>query len=237
MKPAGFLFGSCCPCPNTAAFREFLDTMGGHGIQWIFVGILGHRMVGVLLIGLDITADSPVSCGRGTAARHNICALPEVLSQRASIIAKVVSCPAREPGGAGPNRRRGQCARTACKPDSVTARRRRRPFLWARRCRRARAANPDRSGGRTLGPRAPRDPYLALLLAGLAVPPALPPARWALTPPFHPCPRPKPRGRSDLCGAFPRVTPGGRYPPPSLPGVRTFLDPGGPRPSGRPRAA
>ena len=70
----------------------------------------------------------------------------------------------------------------------------------------------------------PRDPYLALLLAGLAVPPTLPPARWALTPPFHPCPPAEAFGRSDLCGAFPRVTPGGRYPPPFLPGVRTFLD-------------
>jgi hypothetical protein len=81
----------------------------------------------------------------------------------------------------------------------------------------------------------PRDPYLALLQAGLAMPPALPPARWALTPPFHPCPRAEALGRSDLCGAFPRVTPGGRYPPPCLPGVRTFLDPCGPRPSGHPR--
>ena len=29
-------------------------------------------------------------------------------------------------------------------------------------------------------------PYLALLQVGFAVPPALPRARWALTPPFHP---------------------------------------------------
>ncbi len=29
--------------------------------------------------------------------------------------------------------------------------------------------------------------YLALLHAGFAVPPMLPPRRWALTPPFHPC--------------------------------------------------
>ena len=59
------------------------------------------------------------------------------------------------------------------------------------------------------------------------MPPTLPPARWALAPPFHPCPSAEASGRSDLCGAFPRVTPGGRYPPPSLPGVRTFLDPSG----------
>lgn len=35
----------------------------------------------------------------------------------------------------------------------------------------------------------PRDPYLALLLVGLAVPPMLPGARWAFTPPFHRDPR------------------------------------------------
>ncbi len=43
------------------------------------------------------------------------------------------------------------------------------------------------------------------------------PARWwSLTPPFHPCPGwslDEP-GRSVLCGTFPRVAPGGRYPPP-----------------------
>ncbi len=46
------------------------------------------------------------------------------------------------------------------------------------------AANPD-----LLGPKQPclatRDPYLALLPVGLAVPLLLPVARWALTPPFH----------------------------------------------------
>lgn len=37
-------------------------------------------------------------------------------------------------------------------------------------------------------------------------------------------PLPAPRGRrSDLCGAFPRVSPAGRYPAPCLRGARTFL--------------
>ena len=45
------------------------------------------------------------------------------------------------------------------------------------------------------------------------------------------------RRRSVLCGAFPRVAPAGRYPAPLLHGVRTFLDPEGPRPSGHPRKA
>ncbi len=41
---------------------------------------------------------------------------------------------------------------------------------------------------------------------------------------LSPLPWPKPR-RSALCGAIPRVTPGGRYPPPCRRGARTFLDP------------
>ena len=93
--------------------------------------------------------------------------------------------------------------------------------------RNALAANPD-----LLGQKRPclatRDPYLALLPVGLAVPPLLPAARWALTPPFHPDPPPVsvPRPddwRFDFCGAFRRVAPPGRYPAPLLFGVRTFL--------------
>ena len=46
------------------------------------------------------------------------------------------------------------------------------------------AANPDLLGFKP--PRlSARGPYLALLPVGLAVPLALPLARWALTPPFH----------------------------------------------------
>lgn len=56
---------------------------------------------------------------------------------------------------------------------------------------------------------------------GLAMRGLLPALRWALTPPFHPYPRK--RGRSVLCGAFPGVTPAGRYPASSPHGVRTFL--------------
>ena len=80
---------------------------------------------------------------------------------------------------------------------------------------------------------APRDPYLALLPVGLAVPPLLPEARWALTPPFHPYPRE--RGRSVFCGAFRRIAPPGRYPAPLLQGVRTFLETKASRPSNPPR--
>ena len=67
----------------------------------------------------------------------------------------------------------------------------------------------------------PCGPYLALLPVGLAVPLLLPTVRWSLTPPFHPYPCR--HGRSVFCGAFPRVSPAGRYPAPSFCGVRTFL--------------
>src|SRR3954465_14929853 len=128
----------------------------------------------------------------------------------------------------------------ACKPDPVTTRRvaddhSSGPAVADGLEQPTRTAR----GEKPWGLAAPRDPYSALLLAGLAMPPTLPPARWALTPPFHPCPRARVEtravGRSLLCGAFPRVAPGGRYPPPSLPGVRTFLGPCSPRPSGHPR--
>jgi hypothetical protein len=63
---------------------------------------------------------------------------------------------------------------------------------------------------------------------GLPCAPTSPRRRCALTAPFHLClcathvwPRHRP---SALCGTFPRVSPGGRYPPPSPFGVRTFLE-------------
>src|SRR6185437_15362149 len=77
-----------------------------------------------------------------------------------------------------------------------------------------------------------RHSYSALLPVGFAVPRMLPPARWALTPPFHPyfpSLYPSPLGRegwgkrSALCCTFPGVAPAGRYPAPCLRGARTFL--------------
>src|SRR3954466_7664050 len=53
---------------------------------------------------------------------------------------------------------------------------------------------------------------------GLPCAPTSPRRRCALTAPFHPClcaPHVRARHRrSVLCGTFPRVSPGGRYPPP-----------------------
>src|ERR1700712_5500759 len=69
-------------------------------------------------------------------------------------------------------------------------------------------------------------PYSVFLRVGFAMPPLLPGARCALTAPFHPS-LPIPLGeacrRSALCGTFPRLASGGRYPPPLFRGARTFL--------------
>src|SRR5690554_2750930 len=66
-----------------------------------------------------------------------------------------------------------------------------------------------------------RRPYSVLLPVGFTVPLPLPVARWALTPPFHPCPADA--GRFAFCGTFPGVAPAGCYPAPCFLGARTFL--------------
>ena len=65
--------------------------------------------------------------------------------------------------------------------------------------------------------------FPTLLPAGLAVPLPSPAARWALTPPFHPCPH---RGRSVLCGAFPKVPAHANRPSPGVTRRRAFVEPG-----------
>lgn len=160
------------------------------------------------------------------------------------------STPVEKPVGARCRNRVGRQAWAACKPGSV------RPGPHQRfaspRFRAWMAIHldpPSPTGSRD--PPGPRgedlpmcDPYPILLPTGLAVPPPLPGARWALAPPFHPC-----HGepwRSVLCGAFPRhgatvshgTPPAGRYPASCLRGARTFLTPpeGEARPSDRPQA-
>ena len=66
--------------------------------------------------------------------------------------------------------------------------------------------------------------YLALLRLGVTVPPLLPAARWALTPPFHPYPPALARLRA-VCFLLPCPSPcGAQALPGSLPcGARTFL--------------
>jgi len=48
---------------------------------------------------------------------------------------------------------------------------------------------PGRLAWKQAGTKVPRSPYSVLLPVGFTVPRTLPPARWALTPPFHPYPR------------------------------------------------
>src|SRR3954468_17163926 len=64
--------------------------------------------------------------------------------------------------------------------------------------------------------RAVLPPYLVLLRAGFCLPPMLPPARCALTAPFHPYPAFAPFGatarRYIFCATILRVAPTGSYP-------------------------
>jgi hypothetical protein len=96
------------------------------------------------------------------------------------------------------------------------------PFIWDGACAPPRATHPDDRPGNGLDRlRGPRHPYSVLLPVGFTVPPLLPEARWALTPPFHPYPARA--GRFAFCGTFPEVALAGRYPAPCFRGARTFL--------------
>src|SRR5690349_17850998 len=100
---------------------------------------------------------------------------------------------------------------TACKPGSVHASKGDGwPFLWDARCRAPRATDPGGGAETPLAGCPACRPYLVLLPVGFAVPLALPLARWALTPPFHPYLAGEPAWRSVLCGTFPGVAPAGR---------------------------
>ncbi len=135
---------------------------------------------------------------------------------------------------AGRNRFAGKRDQTACKPGSVPPAllRTRRPFLWTARCRTVLATYPDASGLRQpYQPESWRDvPIRSCSKRGLPCRPGHP-VRGGLLP--HPFTLTGLRGarRFAFCGAIPRVTPGGRYPPPCRRGARTFL----PSPCGKGR--
>jgi len=85
----------------------------------------------------------------------------------------------------------------ACKPGSVwpariqDPKRARQPFIWDACCQTPHATNPGSRPGNRPGPGSlpgPCCPYSVLLPVGFTMPPLLPAARWALTPPFHPYP-------------------------------------------------
>ena len=106
-----------------------------------------------------------------------------------------------------------------------------RPFILGACCHAPHATYPDGEPETALEGFPSHRPYSVLLPVGFTVPLLLPVARWALTPPFHPC-----HDRSwrfAFCGTFPRVAPAGRYPAPCFHGARTFLHEAKPR-SGHP---
>ncbi len=79
---------------------------------------------------------------------------------------------------------------------------------------------PGRQAGKCLRRIAPsRRPYSVLLPVGFALPPLLPGARWALTPPFHPCPAQKPGGLLSVALSL-------GLPPPGVTRHRISMEPG-----------
>jgi hypothetical protein len=97
------------------------------------------------------------------------------------------------------------------------------------------AANPNLLGQKHPRPlAAARGPYLALLPVGLALPPLLPAARWAFTPPFHPYPRD--RKRCPGAVSFLWRCPSG-CPARELPGTVVFWSPDFPRQQMLPRSS
>ncbi len=130
-------------------------------------------------------------------------------------------------------RPQNQKRQSACKPGSVSSLPRRRPFLWTVRRRTVLATYPDalpRTGRIPDQVRDHRIPIRSCSRRGLPCPETFRPRRWALTPPFHHRLRPwfpkEPRRfrQTVLCGAIPKITLGGNYPPPYPRGARTFLD-------------
>jgi hypothetical protein len=108
-----------------------------------------------------------------------------------------------------------------------------RPFVLGADCFAPHATYPDGGTGNSPEGCPSCHPYSVLLPVGFAVPLLLPVARWALTPPFHPCrairlvlaDEPSSR-RFAFCGTFPGVAPAGHYPAPYFHGARTFLTSG-----------
>ena len=93
-----------------------------------------------------------------------------------------------------------------------------RPSIWDDRCRPPRAVHPRISGGppiRAGPPAVTVGPFLTLLQAGFTEPRRSPAVLVVSCTTVSPLPRqPEPTWRSVFCGTFPRVAPGGCYPPP-----------------------
>src|SRR5579862_2908398 len=104
------------------------------------------------------------------------------------------------------------------------------PFIWDARLRTPPATDPSGGakgppGGAGAADAACRS-YLVLLPVGFSLPPTLPPARCALTAPFHPCRPCRPMtGRHGLGGVFSVALSLGS-PPPAVNRHRTSVEPG-----------
>ena len=124
---------------------------------------------------------------------------------------------------------------TACKPGSVPAVKRWMAIPLGRPLPNASRDRPGRRRGNTAAGCPACRPYLVLLPVGFAVPLPLPVARWALTPPFHPC----------LTVAAEAGQPGGLFsvalslgsPPPAVNRHRVSVEPGLSSPSRLPGSA
>jgi hypothetical protein len=128
----------------------------------------------------------------------------------------------------------------ACKPGSVgraASRTRdghssRTPVAWRLEQPTRTAGSGHRSRSRPACARAPRRPYSVLLPVGFAVPPALLPARCALTAPFHPyrlanpCPPSLARGRPGGGGGLVSVALSLGLRPPVISRHRMSMEPG-----------
>ena len=103
----------------------------------------------------------------------------------------------------------------ACRPGSVPGGAGGRPSIYGCRCRHPPAIYPRTRAGRPrtcARPVQARD-FLILLQVGFAEPAGSPRSLVVSYSTVSPLPAPESR-RSVLCGTFPRVTPGGCYPPP-----------------------
>src|SRR6185312_4662706 len=72
----------------------------------------------------------------------------------------------------------------------------------------------------------PHRPYSVLLPVGFTVPLLLPVARWALTPPFHPCPESRPPAEPAGRGGLLSVALSLGSPPPAINRHRVSMEPG-----------
>ena len=129
-----------------------------------------------------------------------------------------------------------EAGQTACKPGSVLAFRRWMAIPLGRPLPSASRDRPGRRRGNTAAGCPACRPYLVLLPVGFAVPLPLPVARWALTPPFHPC-LPSNAKKTNPSGGLFSVALSLGSPPPAVSRHRVSVEPGLSSPGGCPPSA